>query len=130
MRASPVVLFNKPAGASSLSRMNLNCSIVSTVWKVINRMESLTEEVKAIEERAEKHLQNEVLSKSSLGFMSKAGELGLDRQGLGAAMSYHLREVRSFQPLEFTTRPTMPGLTELSMGASLVVMFPITACPK
>ena len=66
----------------------------SPVWKLIDKMESLGDDIRDIEKRAEERLWEEVRKENSFKLVSQAGiaEIELHDKGLLGAMNYQLRQ--------------------------------------
>ena len=66
----------------------------SPVWKLIDKMERLNDDIRDIEKRAEQRLWDEVRKENSFKLVSQTGveEIELHDKGLLGAMSYHLHQ--------------------------------------
>lgn len=95
----------------------------SPLWKAIDKMERLNNDIVAVEARAVQRLHERVPEKSAWGFAATAGEPGLNMSVLAVAVGYHLKS-DSEQLLQFRTRDVLAGLTEVVYGA-----FPCAGVP-
>jgi len=82
----------------------------SALWKAIDRMERLNEEARAIENRAEERLWNQVGRDSPVGLAAKEGGKGLYRDGLAGAMRYYLGAEQSLRFSESHISATQQGV--------------------
>jgi uncharacterized protein (UPF0335 family) len=62
----------------------------SPLWKLIDRMERLNDELASIDKRAEERMHSEVQKRSPLGFSSKPRDAGYNADGLRGAVVHHL----------------------------------------
>jgi hypothetical protein len=72
----------------------------SPVWKLIEKMESLGDDIRDIEKKAEQRLLVEVRTENSFKLLSQSGvaEIELHDKGLLGAMIYHLRQNPPVKP--------------------------------
>lgn len=96
----------------------------SSLWKAIERMERLNEEMRSIEKRAEERLWGEVQTNSPVGFAEKAGDTGLHPDSLAGAMNYHLRAEPGAKLLKIHTSATPERLVEVAYGNWTCALVP------
>lgn len=89
----------------------------SPVWKAIDTGQRLTEEVRAIEQRAGERMRQAIDTKSPVAPAARRGEAGLYLDGLAEAVNYHLREEKARGLMEFRPRPVTEGRIEVSYGS-------------
>ena len=87
----------------------------SPLWKLIDKMERLNDEVRDIEKRAEQRLWDEVRKENSFKLVSQPGVLepGLYDKGLLGAMNYQLHQNPPCTLLDITTSSISEALTTL-----------------
>lgn len=95
----------------------------SPLWKGINRMEGLNEELASIEKRAEEHLRSEVENKSSLGFSLKPGEPGFNAHGLIGQLIHRLGLETPWHG-KFETKSVEEKMTEIRCGGWPCALVP------
>lgn len=91
----------------------------SPLWRAIDRMERLNQELRTLEKQAEERLRREVESRLPSGVPISGGgsQVGLHLQGLSGAMAYHLRQVEGGRLLSLETSATGEGLVQVSYGS-------------
>ena len=79
----------------------------SPVWKLIDKMESLGDDIRDIEKRAEQRLWEEVRKENSFKLVSQSGvqDPGMYDKGLLGAMNYQLRQNPPCMLQDITTSP-------------------------
>ena len=98
----------------------------SPLWKLIDKMEHLNDEVRDIEKRAEQRLWDEARKENSFKVVSQPGmpEPGLNDKGLLAAMNYQLHRNPPCLLLDITTSPTSDTLTTLYYEGCACALVP------
>ena len=98
----------------------------SPLWKLIDKMEHLNDEVRDIEKRAEQRLWDEVRKENSFKVVSQPGmpEPGLNDKGLLGAMNYQLHRNPPCTLLDITTSSTSDTLTTLYYEGCACALVP------
>ncbi len=89
----------------------------SRLWKMIGNIDKLNDRVRDTYQRAEERLRAKVTKESSIGLVSRPGEIGIFDNALTGAMNYHLEANDPCPLLEFTTSNINKGLVEVHYGA-------------
>lgn len=85
----------------------------SPLWKMIDKIERLNDEMRDIANRAEQRLREKVAQESPFGLVSQPEEPGLYDIALIGAMNYHLQANPPAPLLELKTSNIREGLTEV-----------------
>jgi hypothetical protein len=98
----------------------------SPLWKLIDKMEHLNDEVQNIEKRAEQRLSDKVRAENSFNLVSQpeGPESGLYDKALLGAMNYHLHENPPCRLLDITTSSVSELLTAVNYERWLCAVVP------
>lgn len=83
------------------------------LWKMIDKIERLNDELRDIQNRAEQRLREKVVKESPFGLVSRLGGAGLYDNAMVGGMNYHLHANPPSALLEFKTSQIREGLTEV-----------------
>ena len=86
----------------------------SPLWKLIDKMERLNDEIRDIEKKAEQRLLDKVKEEGSFKPVSQPAEPGLYDKALLVAMLYHLHENPPCMLLDISTSPISELLTTVN----------------
>jgi len=95
----------------------------SPLWKLIDRMERLNDELTSIDKRAEERMHSEVQNRSSLAFSSKPGDAGFNADGLRGAVLYHLSLEAPWQG-KFEVTSVKEQMAEIRYGSWACAVVP------
>ena len=85
----------------------------SPLWKMIDKMERLNDEIQDIEKRAMQRVREEIEKEIPFDLLSQPGKAGLYGIALIGAVNYHLHANAPCPLLELRTSNTSGGLTQI-----------------
>jgi hypothetical protein len=100
------------------------------LWKRIDKMERLNDEIGEIEKKAEQRLLDKVKEESSFKLVSQWGVEGLYDQALLGAMSYHLRANPASKLLDFKTSSLSDTLVTVNYSTWPCAVIPLEQVDK
>lgn len=96
----------------------------SPLWKMIDKIERLNDEVRDIQNRSEQRLREKVAKESPFALVSQPGEPGLFDKTLIGAMNYHLQANAPCALLELKTSHISEALTGVHYGGWFCAAVP------